>query len=462
MSDGIPMALSHAISKVQGVSVNSFNVTPTSGSSATPAGGQIRIQLPTNSLCDMKTSKLHFSVTTTGLTTRLPVGVKTLFERVQVLAGGVTIYQGNNFFGIQEYAYSVAKDKPYDYVNDHGFVATTYGTDGSQLGTSGETYSTSALGSETLYSMDLGEMSEVSPRILDLSIMPQLEVVFFVAPSTVLSVPSAATDVTNFTTSHVNTNASFSITNPVFIANCYAMSDGMYSTAMQQRISDLGYLELVFPQTISFNQSWHGSCRQSLGAMSLDRLHAVFRPSGFATRKAPVLVSGYAHDTVSAGPVYSYHGGDMVDAQGNHEYQSAFQQMKAPTLSSTQSLDDVGNYSTASPLRFQFKVNSASVPQFQPNQSQWLELTRWANNSKLSSVTSLPEYLNNKFVMSYPFNLPTNFWERPCVSGFDSRSSNTFIELISQNSSSGSDCLVLAETSTILRVGSGKQIELLM
>ena len=91
-----------------------------------------------------------------------------------------------------------------------------------------------------------------------------------------------------------------------------------------------------------------------------------------------------------------------------------------------------------------------------------MELTKWANNVDELAVDSAIEYLHNKFCISYPFNLPHNKWEKPCISGLDTRSANSYLEIIGTNSATtGYDCLVLVETSSILRVGAGKAIELL-
>ena len=464
MSGGVPQALSHAISKIQGVSVNTFQITPVSGSQSVSAGGQIRIQLPTNTLCDMKTSKLHFSVTTAGTNTRLPNGVKSLFERVQIMAGGVSVYQGNNFFNIQEYAYSVVKNKPYNKDTEHGYVAVTADSQGGDLNaTAREDYAT-GLGKGTVFSMDLGEMAEISPRVVDLSLIPQLEVIFYLAPNTVLSAPAGivqhGTGDADFTDDNAElTNQAFTITNPVFLANCYSMADGMYSLAMAQRIQDLGFLELTFPQTLAFNQSWAGSARQSVGAMSINRVHVCWRPSAYATRGAPVLVAGSPATSVAGLPTYPYLGGCFVPGAGKSEFQSKYQRLQAPVADGGTN----GKYfNTTNPLQIQLKMNSSNVPQFLPNQNQWMELTKWANNVDELAVDSAIEYLHNKFCISYPFNLPHNKWEKPCISGLDTRSANSYLEIIGTNSATtGYDCLVLVETSSILRVGAGKAIELL-
>ena len=466
-SNGVPLALSHALMKIQGTSVSTFAVQPISGSQSVNSGGQIRIQVPSNILFDAKTSKLTFSVETSADTSsRIPNGVKTLFERCSITSGGVSIYQGNNFFGIQEYARSIMENKPYNKNSDHGFMAVVSDSQGKAL-TAGdsESYAT-GLGKGTMFSVDLGEFANVCPRILDTSLMPQLEITFYLAPNAVLSAPKSVTQqglTDGFNKVATAGGQTFSITNAMFMCNAYALADGMYSLAMADKIADLGYLEIMYPQTLAFPQAWSGSARLSVGCASLNKLSACFRPNTFANKSAPIPIVGspfVSADGATADtdhPAYAYDGAEFVKGAGVSEYQSAFQQLKSPITSVTGDYSDV-----ATQVMLQWSVNSSNVPAYQANVCQWKDLTAWANNVDDLSVKSLPEYLNNKFVISYPFNLPQPPWQKPTISGLDTRSSNSYIELKGTNTlTSGFDVLVLAETSSILRVGAGRAIEVI-
>ena len=463
-SHGVPLALSHALSQIQGVSVNSFNIAPTSGQSSVPAGGQIRIQCPTNVFLDVLSSRLCFSVSTAGTTPRLPAGVKTLFERVQVSCGGITLYNGNNFFNVQEYAMSVASNKPYDNITEHGDMVVKTDVMGAQI--TAESYSTNlASGTGTLFSIDLGEFSKISPRILDLSLMPQLEIVFYVANNGVMSAPKGTAQTgagsNDYTDVASSLDQTFSIINPVFVANCYSLSDGMYSLALAQKISDVGFLEVCFPQTLAFSQAWNGSARFSLGAMSLNKLSATWRKNTFNTRGAPVSIFGTPSKTLAgATPGLAGQGGEFLAEAGQSRFQSKFQQLQCPVADG--GANGVFGGTTTSPVNLQWSVNSSNLPQFQANQSQWHDLTCWANNVDEIDAKSLPEYLFNKFVISYPLALPTYPWQKATISGLDTRASNSYIELKGTNTDTTNyDCLILAETTSILRVGAGKAIEIL-
>lgn len=462
-SNGTPPVLSNALSVIQGASVNSFLVSPTSGSTSVPANGQIRIQVPSNAIIDWRTSKLHFSVETAGTATRLPVGIKTLVERCSILCGGTTIYQGNNFFNIQEYASSVAENRPLD-ASEHPEMCVFTDCQGGNA-TTGESYSAglSANGG-TVFSMDLGEFARTcSPRLWDLSLLPQIEIVFYLSPNSVLVAPKGQdlTGGTNpFTTANTTiTDQTFTITNPVFVANCYSLADGMYSMALAQKIADVGYLELVYNQSLAFNQQWNSSARLSIGAMSLNKLTALFRLRTHGTRGGAVNIFGNPGNDTNELPKLSYKGTGYVNKSGLVEYQSKFQQLSCPVADG--GTNGVYDDTTTPPL-FQWSVNSSSLPQFQANVAQFYEMTKWANNVDKMPVKHFSEYLFNKFTISYPLNLPEVPHQKKYISGLDTRASNSYVELKGTNTNTTDyDCLILAETTSILRVGRGKSTEVL-
>ena len=480
-ASGVPSALSFALSKVQGVSVNSFNITSTTATSVAP-NSQIRFLLPTAGMLDFKTLRLTFNVKTTEQNAsasgiRLPPSVH-MFQRVQVTCGGVTIAQGNSFFGIQQDCKAIVENKPFDPVVEHGQVVSRFDVQGkliAGLNSAGsETYDSGLGANSTLFSVGLGDLAHISPRVVDLTLLPQIEVIFYTAPNNVLSAVgngALAGETISMITNNTNNAPTYVIERPTMVANMYSLQDGAYSMALASRMRDLGFLELVYPQHLAFSQNWARSSRFSLSAMSLDKLHAVWRRNAgtyaHATIGGVVQMAGYAQKDYAQGSQYNYLGVGSAGA-GDARYRNRCNYFSAPTLDPSYNAthttaSDYGQTATTE-LTLQFKINSAQVPQFLANQTQWAEITKWANNVDKLDCQSLPEYLNNKFVISYPLNLPSNEWEKKCISGLDTRASNTFVELTATgNADSGNfDVIIFAEVSSILRVGAGKAIEVLM
>jgi len=484
-SQGLPSSLSFALMKISGVSVNSFEITPTSGTGSVTSNSQIRITLPTNCLMDFKTSRLYFSVSLAGAAARLPAGIKSLFSRLTLSAGGSVIYQGSNFLNIQEYVRGFSENEGEDNVNGHSEVVISTSALGTPIdATAAESYAAGlSAGNGTLFSIDLCELANMSPRILDTSLLPNLELIFYTAPRSVIGAPkgnlpsgSVAAGTLNMDVINAApTGQDFTIDNPRFVVNAYSLLDGSYAMSLRQRMEDLGFLEAMFPQTLCFSQPFTGgNARFSLSAACLDKLTCIWRRSAKVNATgACVPVAGYATAKAdgSKGPnVPSLGSASIVDGTGAAAYQVQYQHCSAPLLAPAH--DDAfataTNFGAAAvtaaggQLRVQYKLNSASVPQFQADTTQWYDLSRWANNVEShDDIKSKSEYLYNKFHTAYPFNLPQEKWGKPACTGIDTRSSNTFCEVIGSGNVdiANYDCLALAKVSSILRIGVGKAIE---
>ncbi len=481
----LPSALSYALNRANGTAVNSFQISSTSASSVL-ANSQIRFLLPTSGMLDFKTLRLHFAVElnegATNSGARLPAGIKHLFNRVQVQIGGVTVAQGTNFFGVERDALSIVNDSPPSLVSEHGEMVTEYDYCGTHIAapsTAGSEKYNQGLGkNSTLFSIDLGDIAKISPRIVPMDLIGACEIIFYTAPNSVLSAvkgkdPTGSTNA--MTLSNANTANTYTISKASLVANMYSLEDGVFSMAVASRIRDTGFVEMCFPQHLAFSQAWNGSARFALSAMSLNKLHALWRRNtgtyAFATQGGAIPVAGSATAGLTDGPRYPWQGAIGVDT-GTARFRGRVQHFSAPTLhpGSADSVEDgtaldYGASDVVEPLKLQYKINSAQVPNFQANQSQWAELTKWANNVDKLDCQSTVEYLFNKFVISYPLELPHNAWEPATISGLDTRATSTFITLEGTgnvNNSSQYDVLILAEVSTLLRIGAGKSLEVLM
>lgn len=485
MSQGLPSSLSFALMKIQGVSVNSFEITPTSGSSSVTSNSQIRVTLPTNCLMDFKTSRLYFSVEVLGTNARLPAGIKSLFSRLTMSAGGSVIYQGSNFLNIQEYVRGFAENDGEEGINGHSEVVVSSTVQGSPLGVAAaESYALGlSAGSGTLFSIDLCELSKMSPRIVDTSLLPNLELIFYTAGRNVVCAPkgfspsgsAGATqmDVDNATV----TDQDFNIVSPRFVVNAYSLLDGSYAMSLRQRMEDLGFLEAMFPQTLCFSQPFTGgNARFALSAACLDKITCIWRRSAKVnTTAACVPVAGYltaANDGTKGPGVPSLGTSNAIAGTGTGlaAYQGQYQHCSAPfatpaagaALVAATNYGVVGVTNAGGQFRCQYAINSARVPQFQADTTQWYDLSKWANNVvEHDDIKSKVEYLYNKFHTAYPFNLPQEPWGKPACTGIDTRSSNTFVEILGSGNvdQSNYDCLAMAKISSILRIGAGKSLE---
>jgi len=492
MSGSIPSTLSLAVSKIAGLSTNSFKITPTTGSGSSGAGQQIRVLLPTAGFIHLPSTKLYFSVTTTVNGTRLPKFTSSLIQRVSVLCGGVTISAGNPVHGIVESIKNIIRDEEKCLASEHPQMVLgmdylgkkfDYGAVGGKGTGAPESYAAGQANGAGIFSVDLGDFFQtLHPNYIDLALMSQLEIVLTVAENSVLSSVAGTFDngVANSFSRDGAGGATFNIVNPVCIANMVSFLDSSYPMALRQRILDQGYVQYHFNEHITFQQSFNGNSRFNLAAASLNKLHTVFTPATALTQggAVPIAGSACAAGTNVVACSYPWNGASsLTDGAGNvsvcggiQKYQGKFQQFKLPATLPAQTVaaNNSGaayDYSAAgsTPVELQYRINSTQVPNTFMTPQQVCEVTKYSNGLKeFKGITSYIEFLFNKFVMSYRFNLVTNPYDTPTISGLDSRNANSMIEVVSNGSNAaltGFNSLIVADITKLVRIGEGRQLE---
>ena len=478
-ASGIPSALSYSLNTLQGTSFNQFELAPSTGSSSVSPNGQIRFMLPNNGLLDMKTSKMTFSVTTPANTgARLPAHTDTLFSRLEIKAGGVTIYAGSNFHGVLEnIKYNMGTKKGCG-VTGHKDVLDCGDHEGAFIGDASNSETYAGLGAaNNIFSVDLGDIAAIQPRLVDVSLLPSLEIVFTVADANVLASVAEAKKVTGtadgITSANSNVaSATFTVVNPRMYVNMYSLASGAYQQAIRARMAYVGYLSLCYDSNLCFNSTFTGSSRFSLSAMSLKRLTTVFRKSSATTIGGLIPYVGHAKSAEdgSKGAVYGIFGSSFATKAGVAEFQTKIQQFCLPTKAPAHNADvdtsAYGLYTGTTPCNLQYKIQSAQVPQHFAGVDQQAELTKLAYNvDEFAKAKILPQYLQNHYAFAIPLELPVGPYDKKTISGLNTNSTNAFIELTSNGANVDADgnyeVLVFATIDTILRVGEGKALEVL-
>lgn len=483
----LPSSLSFALSVVQGCSKNVFQLASSTGANSVSSDGIIRFNLPSNSIMDWKNSKMLFSCETKAdVGARLPQYADTLFSGVRIMVAGQTIVQNNNLHGIVKAVDYITKQDVCDPITGHPRVCEKEMVDGSVLTatSASESYGAGVGKISTLFSVDMGQIARISPRLIDMSLLGAVTVEFIVAPASVLLevVNTGARGATScFCTPHGTGGATFSIERPVFNAVCYSLLSSSYQMAIKERIASIGYVSFVYPQTTGFSMGqWQGSNRFSLSANSLRKLTSVWRNKLHASIKGGVPLAGRcAGAAVADAGCDGAFGGGIVVGGGERNYQGAVQQFRYPnvapapdtatTATRADGLVATGVYAdfqlAVLPLDFQFQVNSSNYPQYSMGVADCLQMTLDANNiDELHDTPTLQEYLNNKFIVSAGFNLPHKVGDVPCLSGLNTTGQNAYFGLQSVgtgNDPSNYENIILAETDTIMRVGAMRQIEII-
>ena len=485
---GVPAALNYGLDQISGVSTNSFSVVSSSAGDEVSSGGRFTFLLPSVGIMDMKSSKINFSVKLVGNGSRLPKYTTSLIDQLIVRAGGVTISQSQSgLYGawrtIEE---ETGQCKTNEVSGHHECAGTMDYTGGILTANSAETYHTGIGATSALFDIDLGELSKCHPRLLDLSILPQISIEIVLANNTVLAAPKDSTLNKGQANNACDTNAAglgvWSMLRPKLQANMYSLMSGAYENALRSRMEQTGFLQVCFPNTVAFSQQFTGSARFSIAAMSLNKLTTVFRQRKHATGGGLVPLLGYASHT-AASPTMNQIGGCGAANSGIARWQQKSQQFMLPTVLpdpdaagtgevNGAGLDSAGtaaiSYSQAgitAPVTLQYSIQSALVPQYPVNQAEMMNLTCWANDIEtLPDCKSYAEFFFNKCIFAFPLDLPEENYDRCAISGLSTIGSNAFITV---NGAGGNlntvdfDCLTFATTTSILRIGAGKSIELL-
>ena len=479
----LPSSLSFALSVVQGCSKNVFQIASSTGASSVAPDGVIRFNLPSNSIMDWKNSKMNFSVeTTASVGARLPQYADTLFSGVRIMVAGQTIVQNNNLHGVVKACDYVTKQDVCDPVTGHPYVCEQQAVDGNLISTAGlsESYGAGIGKISTLFSVDMGQIARISPRLIDMSLLGAVTVEFIVAPASVLLTVKSCLQrgqADNFCADY-GSAATFTIERPVFNAICYSLLSSSYQMAVKERIASIGYVSFVYPQTTGFVMgSWAGSNRFSLSANSLRKLTSVWRNKAHASLKGGVPLAGRCSSVTLAGCGIDGRRGGGTNTFGERHYQGNCQQFRYPNLlpladgTTTRALGLIADVpyadfsNSVKNLDFQFQVNSSNYPQYAMGVADCLQMTLDANNiDELHDTPSLQEYLNNKFIVSAGFNLPHKVGDVPCLSGLNTTGQNAYFGLASVgtgNDTGNYENIILAETDTIMRVGAMRQIEII-
>ena len=480
-SGGIPQVLTYGLSQMSSVSYNGFSISPSTGTANVLPNGQVRFQLPNNALLDMKSSKITFTVKTTeDVGARLPQASQ-LFSRIEVKCAGISIYSGSNFNHIVENVKVNMGQKKVCGVTGHKDFLDASTQTGKYLAVNkSETYEAELGTDQALFAIDLGEFSEIQPRLIDTSLLGQLEIILTVNDNKCLSAVNGAAGAPRGTSTNALTilndsagaaAATFEIIRPTMFVNMYSLSSGSYAQAVRSKMSDVGYLSLCYDNTLVFNQTWTGSTRFSLSATSLKRLTAVFRRKTAAStlEGAVPIVGGAAADFAGDGAVYGIYGSSNVNGVGIQEFQTAGEQYSLPTLEPAYNADkETGvafHYDTAGGVNLNWKIQSAQIPNYFATVAEQAELTKHAYNiEEFPKARLMAQYLYNFHCFSIPLGLPETPLDRKLISGLNTNATNAFISLESAGSNrdvSNYDCFVLACCDTILRVGEGKSIEVI-
>lgn len=468
MASVLPSNLSFFMSRLQGVGTSHFKVNPQTTGSVV-AGNIVRFELPSNTLLSFRSLRLLFNATTSpaAKAISLPNDISSLIERCSVYVGGVLVANGFNGYNTLIHAKAALQGYKCGMLSHPEMVRSIKYHDGDVTPLTSilaETYSTTDDYNAFCIDNFEGFLGTCEPSIMDTGALSTIVIEFQMADATVCG-SSLGRDLdgagaTDFTDNGTDQPV-YTLTNMTLQVEVIQLATNVLDTIVEQRIAQVGYLSVPFKNYFSFSNTHTSTTRFNVNSASWDRLWVIYRDENYNAIKAPVRIKGYkkkgAFVSVAAANVDATNfdiGLPEYDIGGSGSLGTNTEKYKPFYFTYTQ----VGANTNA---KFQLSINSANIPSYpmtvpEAYAMSMNSLDYYDKNHKLT----LDQYRKNFFVQCFRFCLPDSDYSR-LASGIDCRGVSSSCSINTQNISS-CNMTLFAECSSELRIGAGRQIEVVV
>ena len=459
-----PSYMSFFLRSYSNVSHQNFLVHPAS-SGTLNAHRQLQFTLPTNANLHLDKSRLVFSMSSVVQTAATTVGrlaaAKSIIDRIQIDAGGVSLSSGCAATAVLQQCIDNMRPLDEDPVTSHvEFYRKTSGINAQDL--SGVTEAYSKDNNAQCFAIDLGTFfKSMSPNLLPTAILPTIQVTIYLSGNA--TVVSSCSPVVSTPTVAGLEQATYTIDNYRLMVSAYSIDDGVFDQTIATRLNSSEGLEAMFCNYESFSNTFTGgSTRVSSAASSLDKVIVAFRTNGFDGTKGAVAVKGY-NNKLESGLTNATKTLDQPLAHGGAKFLNSNLNFTTPTslLPSLLSGDgDSDNWAKQPNISIQ--VNNIRFPSYDARLGvQSYELLKEAFEVDHTLNQSLVEYLENRCQVAYKFNLPGSAAMR-ARSGLNLQGSNSSILVEAVGDKTGlldtGNIMVFVESSVVLKIMPGKQL----
>jgi len=478
MASVLPSNLSFFMSRLMGVSSSHFKINPQTSGDVT-ANRLIRFELPSNTLVNFRSLRMIFNANATGANASLPNDISSLIERVSVYIGGVLVANGFNGYNTLIHAKAALQ----------GYKCGTLGhpemVREKSYHTGADTYADPSPEAYTdenglsFFCIDNWEgfLGSIEPSVLDLGMVSTVVIEIALADATVVTTSesralptlNASTTVTGsagYDVINATTTTGFTLSNVSLQVEVMSLATNVLDTIVEQRISQVGYLSVPFKNFFSFSNTHSDSTRFNVNSSSWDRLWVAYRPTTYANAGAPVRIKGYktAGAFTSPATIAATNGaaGAVTQDIGKPEYDiggtlNTNSEKYKPSYFNFREI----KATAATRSTFQLSVNSASIPSYPMTAPETLAMSMnsldyYDKNHKIT----LHQYKMNYFVQVWRFCLPDSDYSR-LASGLDCRGVSSSCALNTVGVSS-CNATMFAECTSELRIGAGRQIEVIV
>lgn len=481
--------LTYFVERLQGVSTNTFKLE-TQNQSTAKSGQIVTFDLPSNAIINLRSLKVWCNAGTNagaaGAGGRLPP-INELVERIEVSVGGVVLSQGTNYVNVLNAVMKALDDNEYDdAVTGHPEVvrAKDYIRGNALAATDNEDYTDLDTNGQVAFCIDKfkGFISSADPKLLDTSLMPDVRVRLYLASDAVLMSTDAVgigdgaalagavatgAGLKGFCNADGPGTAKFQLTSLHATIEAIGLASTAYDAMLSAQMSQAGFLEIPYKDYTSFQNvhNYNGSTRFTVSTQSLDRVWVAWRADDLV-QKRPVIVQGYKKQ-----------GGFIV---------GAFQAAPAATVTTAVDIGlpqyDVGGVlgtneekylsryfsfyqGNNAAMKMQLQLNGAYLPQFPANLGELYGITKNSlpGSRKCKQIT-YDQYIHNYCVQCFRLNLPDSEYSRT-ISGLDTRAVNLqgIVKTTDSPAAGAANpvCNIFTESTSCLRVGPGRSIEVI-
>jgi hypothetical protein len=457
----LPQNLAFIAKKMEGYSRNRFRLETTSADTAS-AGRIITVNLPENSLLDMKSFCWWFDATTGDSTTtgngktftnsaniatcnavgKLPNDTSSLIRNVEVYINGVQVQQGSSHYNTVAHILKLGRGNSANDSTKEAIVnfAKMGGVDSTNIAVADSNTVTDNL--STCVDKWYGFLNESSTRFLPTDLLGAIQVRITLADNAVLSPSQLATASIGLNmVSNSNyvppVGLFYTVKNMYFTIDTISL-DPMYSMAIRDMLQREQFIPLNFKEYYCFTLDGQTGTsytnRFSLSSSSIDKLYAIQRPASFQS-EGQIAV-------------------DLGSSAVGDRFIPNFFKFK---------LFESAVASLNGTFRYNFSINNVKHPQYQARASEAIRDLAFVNG-KLGDEsvgfipTSIASYKEAQAVVPLTLCHP----EQPVsvMSGYNSKGINTQLtyEVTGLSNVGTYQSLVCAEVTSQLRIASGKNL----
>ena len=494
---------------------NRFRLENAGSASAGP-GQMITVNIPSNSLVDMHSLKMHATFKSSGGTPYvaataasrptannasffkpgLPNDMHHLIQRMTVSANGTSIQQGANEYNTIHSVKSTVDRTLDSNLSTHNCLSYTnaqyqalkgggfYG--GSADGTTAPNsddfqnntfyYDGDRVGDTrdfTLYDWR-GFFKDGSTRYLPTDLLGAVQIQLTLAGAYILPIVGVGpqkTSVTNFP------DVSYTLDNIYWTIDTISV-DQMYGQMLRKRIADSGSICLLYKEFYTFQNAADNAPtsvdqKWSLSTGSLDRIYTVMRDGEYASQFHVATVAAKTAAYRELGHVGAH--SHLLGGSKHFEYiVPGLQLLGHDATAEAKGLLDTTSfpfyaYDNDHDVKYYFRINSVQHPQYEATPRDAIFDLAYASdsiNSRLGhTIASRAEWWNEKGIFTCPLNLTDG--PLTLMSGYDSRGHSSYMEFHCNGlhptgfkqkfacPSGKINITTICETTSELRIGAG-------